>query len=117
MLKYNFDRIFRARGIDKPSSYLVKAGFSRVTATKINRNQVARLNLNTLERLCLLLKCSPSDFFEWIPEKHLQVDTNHPLNNLRRSDKELILAKMINAIPYNQLEEIEQMIQEKIKND
>ena len=68
MLYYNFDRIFRARAIDRPFSYLQKAGFSPNFASRIKNNRVSRLNLLQMERLCLLLKCTPLDFMEWKPE-------------------------------------------------
>lgn len=114
MLKYNFERIFRARGIEKPFSFLRKAGFSDYLATKIKQNKVARLNSSSLERLCIVLKCSPNDLFEWIPGKQTLVDSDHPLNDLKKSDRDVDLTTMINTIPYGELEEIENLIKEKI---
>ena len=39
MLTYNFTRLIKVRGIEKPFSYLVKAGYSGNFATKIAQNQ------------------------------------------------------------------------------
>ena len=40
MLTFNFTRIFKARGIDKPFSYLVKVGYSDNFATRIVNNRI-----------------------------------------------------------------------------
>ena len=64
MLTYNFTRLFKARGIDKPFSYLVKAGYSPNFATGVVNNQVLRLNLTDIEKLCVLFQCTPNDLFQ-----------------------------------------------------
>jgi DNA-binding Xre family transcriptional regulator len=114
MIRYNFDRIFKARGIERPFTFLRKAGFSDNFATKINQNKVKRLNLEEIERLCVLLKCTPNDFFEWTPDSDNQVNEDHPLNDIRRSDIVIDITKTLNSVPLGQLAEIEQMIKDKI---
>ena len=116
MLRYNFSRILKARGIEKPVVYLKSAGFSTNFAVKVMYNRVVRINLRELERLCLLLQCTPNDFYEWIPEKDTQTDANHPLNAIKKSDKVIDLTKMLNSIPLAYLEDIESVINEKMKS-
>ena len=48
MLTFNFSRIFKARGIEKPFSYLVKVGYSDNFATRIVNNRIKRLDLGDL---------------------------------------------------------------------
>jgi len=115
MIQYNFDRIFKARGIERPFTYLRQAGFSDNFATKVKNNRVLRMNLKELEKLCVLLRCTPNDFFEWTPDKDLTVDGEHPIHTIRKSDKVVDITKTLNSIPLGQLDEIEQMIQEKLK--
>lgn len=115
MIKYNFDRIFKARGIDKPFTYLTKAGFSDNFATKIKNDRVKRLGLKEIERLCILLRCTPNDFFEWIPDND-QVDKDHALRLIRKSDKVFDLTKTLNSVPLGELDKIEELINEKIKS-
>jgi len=115
MIRYNFDRVFKARGIERPFSFLRQAGFSDNFATKIKKNNVKRIDLRELEKLCVVLKCTPNDFFEWIPDKDVQIDKDHALNMIRKSDKVVDLTKTLNSVPLGQLEEIEQLIIEKIK--
>ena len=117
MIIYNFNRIFKARGIERPFSFLRQVGFSDNFATKIKNNKVRYLGLKELEKLCLILKCTPNDFFEWIPDEEMLSDDEHALNIIRKSDKVVDLTKTLNSIPLGQLAEIEQMIKEKIGKD
>lgn len=115
MITYNFDRIFKARGIERPFTYLRKAGFSDNFATKIKNNKVSRLNLREIERLCIILRCTPNDFYEWKPDQDNQVDKDHPINNIKKSDKAVNLTKILHSVPLGELDEIEKLIIEKIK--
>lgn len=114
MIQYNFDRVFRARGIERPFTFLKQAGFSDNFATKVKNNRVLRLNLRELEKLCLILRCTPNDFCEWVQDKDTQVDSDHPINSIKRSDKVVDMIKTLNSIPLGQLDEIESIIKEKI---
>jgi DNA-binding Xre family transcriptional regulator len=115
MIHYNFERILKARGVDKPFSYLKKAGFSDNFATKIKNNKVVVLRLKELEKLCTLLRCTPNDFYEWTPDSNTDIDKEHPLHAIRKSDKVVDLTKTLNSIPLGKLDEIEQMIKVQIK--
>lgn len=113
MLKYNFDRIFKAKGIERPFTFLRNAGYSDNFASKIKNGRVNRLSLNLLERLCLTMGCTPNDFLEWNPDKDQQIDEAHPLMELKREDKVLSLTRMLNSMPLSKLVEIEKMIDDK----
>ena len=115
MIIYNFDRIFKARGVIRPFTFLTKAGFGDNFATKINRNKVKRIELKELEKLCVLLRCTPNDFMEWIPEDDAQVDKNHPLYTIRKSDKVFDLTKTLNSVPLQELDKLEELIKQNIK--
>ncbi|MBN2637915.1 MAG: helix-turn-helix transcriptional regulator [Bacteroidales bacterium] len=112
MLQYNFDRIFKAKGIEKPFSYLRQAGFSANFATKVKQNKINRLSLDLLERLCIALICTPNDFMEWTPDKNQYTDKNHPLYELKRADKLMDLTKTLNALSLSKLEELEKLIKD-----
>ena len=110
MLKYNFTRVFRAKAIERPYSFLRKAGFSENFSSKVKNNRVNRLNLDLLERLCESIGCTPNDFMEWTPDNHASLAHNHPLNELRRTEKIFDLTAAINSLPLYKLEEIEKLI-------
>ncbi len=108
-------RIFKARGIGRPFSYLNKNGFSVNFASRIKNNKVSRLDMKQLERLCLLLKCTPNDIMEWHQDENISVDESHPLNEINRPNVEIDLVKTISSIPLGKLQEIENLIKEKMK--
>src|SRR5690554_4722218 len=115
MIIYRFDRMFKARGIDKPFAFLQKAGFSDTFSSKIKNNRVSRLDLKPMEKLCLLLKCTPNDLMAWIPDKDVHYEESHPLNALRMSESETDMVKIINSIPLGKLEMIEQLIKKELE--
>ena len=115
MLIYNFARIFKARGIDKPFGYLKKAGFSDSFSSKLKNNNVSRLDLKILERLCIQLRCTPNDILEWTPNDN-NVDSDHPINKIKKNDKVIDITKTLNSVPLHKLDEIEKLINEQINN-
>jgi DNA-binding Xre family transcriptional regulator len=110
MLYFNFTRIIKARGIDKPFSFMVKQGFSDNFATKIINNRVERMNLKEVERLCNLFQCTPNDLLEWIPSRDESGNDKHPLAPLKRVDKVMDLTKLLYSVPMDKLSAIEEMI-------
>jgi DNA-binding Xre family transcriptional regulator len=114
MLKFNFKRVFRARGIDRPFSYLVGVGFSPNYATRIVNSRIRTLNIQDIEKLCAMLGCTPNDFLEWIPDAKDAANDKHPLIPLQRNDKVIQLTQMLNSIPLDKLREIESIINKEI---
>lgn len=114
MLKYNFDRIFKARGIEKPFTFLKRSGFGDHLAGRIKNNIATRLELREMERLCLLLRCTPNDLYEWVPDDSAQIDDRHPMNVIRKKEKIADLTKTLHSVPLEQVEEIEKLIREHI---
>ncbi len=119
MLQFNFKKIFVARGIEKPFTYLVKKGFSARAATTISNSEMRSMRLDMLEKVLITLNCTPNDVIEWYPtEDELNtLDQKHSLFEIRGKDEKIKirLTKMINEIPLDKLEEIEQFIQAKKK--
>jgi DNA-binding Xre family transcriptional regulator len=115
MLTFNFTRIFQARGIDKPFSFLVKAGYSDNFATRIVNNRIQRLDLTNIEKLCELFHCTPNDFLEWIPESKDSTNEMHPLISIKRSDKVIQLTRILSSVPLDRLDDIEKLITDEIK--
>lgn len=115
MMQYNFERIFRARGIDKPFSFLVRSGFSDNFASRVRNNKIKMVSPAQLEKLCVALRCTPNDLFDWVPEKHIQAGKDHPLHALNRPGKMIDMTKTLQSIPLDRLGEIEALINERIK--
>ena len=114
MLQYNFTKIFYARGIEKPSPYLQKFGFSENFTRKIISGDVRALRLSSLEKLCLILQCTPNDVIEWIPDEGNEVDEKHPLNKIKKNNKVVNILKTLNSVPIDKLVKIEKIIKESL---
>lgn len=115
MLRFNFERIMKARGIDRPFSFLLKRGYSENTASRIVNNRLEQLNLKTVEKLCTLFNCTPNDLLEWTPGKSEAELESHPLYPLMRRDKVGELTQLINSVPLEKLQQIEKIILEEMK--
>jgi DNA-binding Xre family transcriptional regulator len=115
MIRYNLDRAFKARGVTKPYAFLKRAGFSDSSASKLKNGAVNRMSLDTMENLCLLLHCAPNDLMEWTPDDTSKIEKDHPLEAIRRTDKVIDITKMLNSVPIQRLNELEQIIREKIE--
>lgn len=116
MFKFTFDRFFKAKGIDKPFTFLVRAGFSENFATRVNQNRVQRIGLKELEKLCLALRCTPNDLIDWIPDQTINTDKEHPIHALRKSGKEIDLRGVLQSMTLDELEDIDVLIQEKLNS-
>jgi hypothetical protein len=114
MLYFSFTRIFKAKGIDKPFSYLVNHGFSGNFATAVVSNRYRRLALDDVERLCELFLCTPNDLMQWIPSKKDVDIVSHPLASLYRVEKVMDLTRTLNEVPLDKLLEIEKIIKAEI---
>jgi DNA-binding Xre family transcriptional regulator len=101
MFRINLHPIFAARGIDRPYTFLVKAGFTPHSASVILKNP-KEIKLRYIELLCINLNCEPSDLFMWSPDKNHPVAENHPLHNLSTASTTETLLNL----PYKQLKEI-----------
>lgn len=115
MLIYNFSRLLKARGIDRPFSYLVKAGYSGNLATRIAHNQVEQLTLANIEKLCVLFHCTPNDLFQWFPTGDDKTNDKHPLIPLKRDDQSDQLAKLLHSVPLDKLEEIQNILKKELE--
>ncbi|MBN2637764.1 MAG: helix-turn-helix transcriptional regulator [Bacteroidales bacterium] len=115
MLQYNFNRVFKARGIEKPYRFLHHAGISSNLASKISKNEVHRLDLNIMERLCIILNCTSNDLLEWIPEENTNIPADHALRLLEKPEKEIDFTRKLNAIPLGKMTDISNLIDEYLK--
>ena len=115
MLIYKFDRIFKARGISRPSKFLRSAGFSDNFATRVSGNRVKRLNLKELEKLCLHLNCTPNEFMEWIPDENRDYEKDHALYTLRRTVDETDIMQMVWDLHLDKIPRLKEMIQKEFR--
>ena len=106
MLTLNLAPIFRARGIEKPFTFLVNAGLPRHSATRLINNKPAVLRLDHMELLCRVLVCEPNDLLLFKPEKGQQYAANHPLLKLTQTLPASNWQQTLAEMPLKQLREI-----------
>ncbi len=84
MINYNLAQIFSLKGIPKPTTWLrKKAGLSHSVAQRLMKNKVRSLTLDTIEKICFQLHCTPNDLLTWSPDNKVEDIAGHPLQQLR----------------------------------
>ncbi len=110
MLKLHLDPIFKARGIAKPYTFLVKAGLTSATAYMLLEGKSRSIKLDHVELLCRLLVCEPNDLMVWTPDKERNYAANHPLFKLRAQDEGSGWEETLGSLPFKELRELTKSI-------
>ena len=106
MLILNLRPIFEARHIERPYTFLVKAGFTSITAHNLLNNKSSSIRFDHIERLCRILICEPSDLFVYYPSKNEHLPTDHPLTTLRQLESDITIHETLSHLPYRKLKEM-----------
>ncbi|RBQ05365.1 helix-turn-helix domain-containing protein [Pedobacter miscanthi] len=113
MLHLNVGAIFVARGIERPSTFLIKAGFSTHSAHFILNSKTRSIKLDHIEKLCKLLICEPSDLFAWQPDKDETIPDTHPITRLKKNLTQESIRNLIADVSFKQIVEIAALIKER----
>lgn len=107
MLSFNLNPIFKARGIEKPYSFLVKAGLSPHTAYSLLKKETRIFRLDHVEFLCRVLNCEPHDLLMWHPEQDVEYPANYPLKFLKpQEDLSDTLKSTLSNLPFKELKKV-----------
>jgi hypothetical protein len=113
MLRFNVMRVMNLRGIHKPWVFLVKNGFIRSTANNFYNGNVREIKVEHIEKLCLLLNCTPSDLFEWQADADSPyLAENQALNSLVREKSAPTIAEIVKDLPIEKMEEIGELLKQ-----
>lgn len=110
MLTINVLRVCKVRGIARPFSFFRDHGFSISSATRIAAGRMSGFSLETVEKLCLLLNCTPNDLFQWTPSKDSLVPPSHALYTLQSNEVMLDIAKLVSDAPLEKLKKMQEII-------
>ena len=97
------------RGIEDPRRWLVKNGFTHVAAGRLIKPTQGSFSYATLERLCVLLFCTPNELLSWQP-KDATVAANHPMYKLKQVAKEQSINSKLKHLPPEKLEALHAFI-------
>ena len=115
MLKINILRVCKIRNIERPFSFFKNHGFSTSTATRIASGNLNGFSLESFEKLCLALNCTPNDLLEWVPSKNMNLSSTHSLNALKRNDALLAtFTQLVNGASFDKIEKLQEIIQKEL---
>ena len=118
MLTLNISPIFRARGIERPYTFLVKAGFTPHSANVLLNSKSKVFRLDHIEKLCVILKCEPNDLLVWHPNKNEIIADDHPLTKLKYGESPAIdLKATLLNMPYSELKSLSSKLMEDVKDE
>ena len=116
MLKVNILRVCTMRSVTKPLSFFRNHGFSSANATRIAGGYMNSFSLETVEKLCLSLNCTPNDLLEWTPSKDMAANSTHSLNALKRNEAiQNNINQLMNSVSLEKLEKIQEIIQKELE--
>ena len=105
MLSLNLNPIFKARNIENPHRFLVKAGIPSYAAVNILNGSVTTFKLTHIESLCKALFCEPNDLLLFTPNKGENYPENHPLFKLKRVENTPSFQDIIANMPFTEIKE------------
>src|SRR6476620_2140034 len=106
MLFFNFSRIFKLKGIERPFTYLTARGYSATTATKLANNRVEEINVVRLEKFCRDFNCTPNDVLDFRQNPKDPLPKDHALNALTKAEISSAILEKINALPMDKIQQI-----------
>lgn len=110
MLSFNLEAIMKARQIERPYSFLVKAGISPHTAYTLLNSESRSFRLDHVEILCEILHCEPNDLIVFVPNGKQKSQENHPLKKFIEKKEDLDWQQTLKTTPIEQLKELSRQL-------
>jgi DNA-binding Xre family transcriptional regulator len=117
MLVFNLKAVMLARQIERPYSFLVKAGISPHSANDLLHSQTRTFRLDHIEKLCEILHCEPNDLLRYKPDNNNKLAETHPLNKLTAKTTDFDWNHTFKTIPLDKLKEVADFINKPKKDD
>ena len=110
MLYFNFFKLFKARNIKTPRKFLRENGLTENQAQRLLTIHTRALRLDTIEKICLALNCTPNDLLEWKPASANLDFPETALHSLKPKDT-IDFTKIAADIPLEKLPELKSLVQ------
>ena len=108
MLNLDINHLLELREIENPRKFLVKNGFTYSAAGRLLKNEIA--GTRNIEKLCLVLNCTPDDLFNWTSDKGMKNSKNVALSKLAGRKSIGRIVPKLKGLSENKLEELHQFI-------
>lgn len=115
MLKLSARHLFAAKVIERPQSFLRNNGFSPSTANDIVTGKIKNFKLDVMEKLCLVLNCTPHDVLEWEPDAKITEPNKFELSALIKEKNVNVLSEQLRGMTIAEIEEVQRFVEEKRK--
>lgn len=115
MLRYDLKRVMRARGKLRYFHFLRQHGFGSNTASRLLNAHVRNINVDQVERLCLILDCTPNDLLEWEPDSDIMSPEEKALSQLIRSDEVDKVSSLLYQVPMSKLNDVAKYLKSQIE--
>ncbi len=112
MLYFNLTRLLKLRGVERPYSWLVVNGFVPQTAVRWAKNDIGYMRPAQMEKICLLLNCTPNDLFDWREDGKTVVHDTHALRTLIKHAPDTTIQTTLRELPLDKLEKLGEMLAE-----
>lgn len=113
MLKLSARHLFAAKVIERPQGFLRNNGFSPSTANDIVTGKIRNFKLDVMEKLCLVLNCTPHDLLEWEPEASITEPNKFELSKLIRQKEIVKLSEQLRGLTIAEIEDVNRYVAEK----
>lgn len=79
-IKWRLTAVMADREVDNEKLQEL-TGFHPGTISKLRNNPPRRIDVETLDKLCQALACTPGDLLRYVPGQDQKVSNDKPLNN------------------------------------
>lgn len=110
MIYFNVSEVCKTRQIERPFTFLVKAGISAHVANDILNSNSRSIRLDHIQKLCEILYCEPNDLFAYKPNDTNKLQETHPLNKLIPKQSDFNWSQTMKTIPLEQIKEIAELL-------
>jgi len=112
MLQLNLRKLFDAKGVRAPFTWLVKQGIARNTAADLLNGKAYRLRIDHLTLICRGLRCTPDDVFSYADDSRARTDERHPLQQLKANATLPDIGSQLNGLSVEQIKLLEEKVRE-----
>jgi len=116
MLYLDIAGVLNAFEIQNHYTFLCKNGFSPFLVSRLLNQKTKSISNANLEKLCLLLHCTPNDLYVWSGTKTMQNNSDHPLSKLIPIRRKLPIMETIRKLPLQKVIEMRNSFDETIRN-
>src|SRR6056297_3474635 len=98
MFRLRIASIAKELGITNLYGHLRKHGISRHHATRISKGELSKFSASLLFRLCIALKCSLNDLFEYVPSDQKEAENNLFLEPMIRKREAMDVSRKLKEL-------------------